>query len=155
DVPVRYLPYPHLGTRLAGSYFVLAALAARLLRPDLVYTRNLRIADLCARLGLDVLVETHAVPRPGRQQRAAARLVGHRRLRRWVVISERLRVLTAAVVPGLPAARLVVAHDAVDVARFASPGPRPAGLPRGPLVVHAGHLYPGRGAELLARAAAA
>jgi glycosyltransferase involved in cell wall biosynthesis len=156
----HYLPFFSIRGRLRGSYFVVAATAARALSPDLVFTRNARVGAWCVRLGLDVVLESHAVSQSPRLLRALRDLSASPHLRRWVFISERLRRLHAERVP-LPAGRTLVAHDAVDLRGFE---PRlPAGEARArmgldgsrPIVMFCGHLYPGRGAELVVDVAAA
>ncbi len=143
-------PYVSIGGRLRGSYFVVAAAAARAAGADLVFTRNPRIARLACGLGLDVVLESHLVADP----ELARDLAASPHLKRWVFISERLRDLhgDAAITAG---ARCVVAHDGVDLARFTPVLPPCAARDllgigvTGQLVVHSGHLYAGRGAELL------
>jgi len=154
---LSYLPFVAVGSRLRGSYLVLAALAAGVRRPDLAYTRSLRIAALTARLGLRTVLELHMPPGSERERAVVGGLIGNDRVR-WVFISDRLRQMYRRDWP-VPEKRTLVAHDAVDLGRFAtatSPGEARArlGLPE-PLVVYAGHLYAGRGGEIVVEAAAA
>ncbi len=156
DGPFRlsYLPYVKVAGRLGGSYFPIASGAARLLRPELVYTRNARIAELCLRLGCRVVLETHSVVAQGRALAATRRLRSAPGLARWVFISDRLRARYAQSMP-LPEGRCLVAHDAIDLERFTPRVDKLAARQRlglavePPLVVYVGHLYAGRGAELL------
>ncbi|HVK73809.1 MAG TPA: glycosyltransferase [Kofleriaceae bacterium] len=153
---LRYLPFIAMGERLRGSYFAIAAAAARLQRA-LIYTRNVRIGALAAHLGCRVIVESHNPLNSPRQMAAARELAASRCLARWVFISDRLRQLVATQV-SLPADRCLVAHGAVDLERFVPAIDRATarqrlGLdPRVPLVVHAGHMYEGRGIEQLIEA---
>ncbi|MDX2054165.1 MAG: glycosyltransferase family 4 protein [Polyangiaceae bacterium] len=159
---LRYLPHLRLANgRFGGSFGLLATFLARAENFDLVFTRNVRIASAAARLGCRVVQESHSPhgsAESERQHKAALRLARSPSLKRWVFISKRLMDLVREDVP-IPGPLCVVAHDAVDLARF-SPGMARdearaklgLALPR-PLVVHSGHLYPGRGADLLVQVA--
>ena len=152
-VPIQYLPHASVGGRLFGTYFPVAALAARWSPRPFVMTRNARIACLAADLGLDVILESHTPPNSARLGKALNRLVHSPRLVLWVFISARLRELFAGHIG--KATPEVVLHDAVDLPRFEPALTREQarqklGLsPRGPVVLHAGSLYSGRGAEEL------
>jgi glycosyltransferase involved in cell wall biosynthesis len=161
-IDLRYLPVMDLRGRGRASYHLVGVLAAKAWRADLVYTRNARIGLLATRAGISVIVESHTLPNSDRSLRAARSLAGSPRLERWAFISDRLRARFAeALGADLPAGRVTIAHDAVDSVRFERPVPRETARRRigvatdGPLVVHAGHLYPGRGAEALIAAAVA
>jgi glycosyltransferase involved in cell wall biosynthesis len=155
---IHYLPFVRLRRRLGASYFWVAAAAARALRPDLVITRTARIAGACGRLGLRVLLELHTPPDSAKGWQTVRRLADCGNVLRWVFISERLQQIFAEQV-AIPPHKVLVAHDAVDLARF-----RPAlsreeararvGAPAGPLIVYAGSLYEGRGGEQLVEVAA-
>ncbi len=132
---------------------------------DLVFARDLAGGWLAARLGLPVLFETHGPPAGGLGRALFRRLVASGRLVRLVAISDALgqRLRADGLLAGDPP--LVVAHDAAD------PGPPPGGLrgelppggqPRGGppgeepaagdgamRVGYVGHLYAGRGVELI------
>lgn len=149
---LRYLPIvrperPHL-------YFGLASVTARLLGADLVFTRNQRLAEWAARLGCRVLIEFHDVPTTDRGRRHTRALIDNPHVVRWVFVSERLRQIMARDLP-LPLERSVVAHNGVALELYRErPTPaearRALGLPTtGPLIVHSGHMYSGRGIELL------
>jgi glycosyltransferase involved in cell wall biosynthesis len=152
-VPIRYLPHASVAGRLFGSYFPVSALAARWSRRRVVMTRNARIGALAAELGLDVILESHTPPSSARLGKALNRLVRSPRLLLWVFISERLRELLAGQLRS--DTPHVVLHDAVDLERFQPALGRAEARARlglsaqGPVVVHAGSLYPGRGAEEL------
>jgi glycosyltransferase involved in cell wall biosynthesis len=114
-------------------------------RPDLVFARSLLAQPLVPR-GVDLIIETHQPPRTGFAGMLEGR--GLARARRVVVISGPLADAHLARRPEL-ADRLVVAHDAAD-----DPGPADAVAAVLPptdrlRVGHVGHLYPGRGVEVL------
>jgi glycosyltransferase involved in cell wall biosynthesis len=152
-VPIRYLPHANIAGRLAGSYFPVAALAARWSSRRFVMTRNARVAALAADLGLDVILESHTPPNSARLGKALNRLVHSPRLALWVFISARLRELFQSHI-GANTPHVVL-HDAVDLPRFEPPLTCAAAraklgvTPKGPVVLHAGSLYSGRGAEEL------
>jgi glycosyltransferase involved in cell wall biosynthesis len=133
-----------------------AAWYARLRRPDLVYSRSIPAAERCAASGLATIVESHIpVGHPQfAQLRAAA---DHTALRRLVTVSEVLREEWIAA--GLPAAKISVWPDAVDLERFEHSPPLPAArdalrLPReGALAVYCGHFYDEKGVPTLVDAA--
>jgi glycosyltransferase involved in cell wall biosynthesis len=154
---LRYLPFLSIAGRLRGSFVLVAALAARRLGVDLVYCRDVRTARLFARLGFRLIVETHAPPSDARAVRASRYLAASPCLRRWVFVSAKAMALNAEKL-ALPEGRCLVAHDAVDFERFEPPmsadeARQRTGIPGGrPVVMHCGHLYPGR-ADLLLEAA--
>lgn len=137
-----------------------AALLARWHGADLVLTRSVAAAAFAARLGLATVFECHAPPLGG--ERLYWRwLAGAPAFRRLVVISDALRRIMADSYPETSAMDVVVAHDGVDLARFQGlPDPvaakRAAGRDVGRKVAgYAGHLYAGRGIELILDLAAA
>jgi glycosyltransferase involved in cell wall biosynthesis len=152
-VRMRYVPAPSVRGRFRASYFPLAVAAARLSTRRFVMTRNPRIAALAGEVGLNVVLESHMPPNSAAGEAALRRLARSPRLKLWVFISERLREQFA---PYLSAnTPTVVLHDAVDLKRFTPPRTRDSaravlGMPTtAKVIVHAGSLYTGRGAEEL------
>lgn len=148
---LRYLPTV---PRLPHPFFVLAAAAARLGGAELVYLRNPRLAGFAARAGLRVLLELHDTPPSDRTRQHLRELARHDRVARWVFVSERLRQLMAPEI-AFPVERSLVAHNGVALELYSNlpsreSARRALGLRvDGPVVVHSGHLYAGRGIELL------
>jgi glycosyltransferase involved in cell wall biosynthesis len=133
-----------------------AAWYARLRRPDLVYSRSAGAALRCAANGLPTVLESHipgSAPRID-ELREAARLPA---LRCLVTVTDALREDWIA--EGVPAGKIVVWPDAVDLERFRElPEPSAAraslGLPcEGPLALYAGHFYDAKGVPCLVDAA--
>jgi glycosyltransferase involved in cell wall biosynthesis len=129
---------------------------ARVRRSDLVYARSVGAGVRCAALGLPTVVESHMPP----DHPAFGVLRGaftHSALIGAVTVTPALR--DAWVRAGIPAERIRVSPDAVDLGRFAgAPSAAAArtaiGLPReGPLAVYCGHLYEEKGAPVLVDAA--
>jgi glycosyltransferase involved in cell wall biosynthesis len=157
---VRWLAFPHLREHFAVRGFALAAAAyARVRHYRCAYTRDPWAAWWLARAGVRVGFEAHDL-REDRRYPVWRRLVadpsGVPGLRGVFCISHAL--LEDYRASGARPEILHVAPDGVDLQRFANPverkqARRTLGLnPDGPWIVHAGHLYPGRGAEELVEA---
>ena len=147
--PIRTIALPRGGFPGGGRVF--AAMAAAIFRMrgvELVYGRKAELLLPSLRLGMPVVVETHEEIHEGRKNSRAAltKMLGSPKLRRMVVISEALREAIAAEWPRI-ADRLLVAHDGADAMERPLPVPD-AGRAR-PLIGYAGHLYPGKGMELI------
>lgn len=154
DFELTYLPHFDRPERLRFAYFMLAPALARLRGADLIFTRNPRIAQIATLFRLPVLVEWHDPPKTQRTLRLTRGLVGNPRVVRWVFVSERLKQIMGRKMP-LDPARCVVAHNGVALELF-DPFPSKAEARRAlgldverPVVVHSGHMYAGRGIDLL------
>ncbi len=151
---IRYAK--HLGNAalwLSAFFFGRAARPVlKRLAPDIVYSRD-PYAALWAPPGPKVVFEAHDYPRHDRWY-----LPVWKRYDRIVTVTKGLADRFSRA--GVEASKLVVAHDAVDAARFASNGGRVEArralkLPEDRfLVVYAGSLYPHKGADDLVEAAA-
>lgn len=139
------LRLPWIGVRGRGYHYGWrSAREARRRAPALVYGRYLPSCWLCAEAGLPVVYESHA-PKDDRLSRLLLwRLVRSGRLARLVVITESLaRHYREA---GVPAELIQVVPDAADApvgeaARLGTGGRLQVG--------YVGHLYPGRGLEVI------
>jgi len=135
------------GRRGGGLLFARAQLRklAQQPAPDLVYSRDLVGAWLACRRGLPVLFEAHGLPTGWLAKLLVRRILGYPSLARIVFISQALQDKWHQ--RGLCCPDTVVAHDAADplpVEQSASSGettPLKAG--------YVGHLYAGRGIELI------
>jgi glycosyltransferase involved in cell wall biosynthesis len=126
-------------------------------RSKLVMTRSYRIALSCLEAGLDLLFETHAGPDHAYIDIIRA-IAAQPTLRGVVTIAEPLR--DAYLRLGVPADRILVWPDAVDLARYRDleslrkPARRRLGLPGDArVVVYTGHLYEHKGVGTLLDAA--
>lgn len=131
---------------------LLRSLAGRF---DLLYCRDAAAAGAAARRGLPFLFEAHEPPAGSRALGSWRRFLAAPSCRRLVSISsallERLRELDL-VPEGLST---TVAHDAADPMEGSETDAAPlAGRP-GSRIGYLGQLYPGKGAELVVRLAAA
>lgn len=132
------------------------AMFARQLRPDLVFSRDLRGSVLLARRGIPTVLEAHTLSSlTGRQDRwALRRLLEAPGGRGVVAISAALAEdLTSEL--GIPPGRILVAHDAVALPASGPPRPSTVTGRSSPLhVVYTGSLFPGKGADVLIEVAA-
>ncbi len=159
---VRWLPYPHWGKRFAVRGFALAATAyAKARGYRLAYTRDPWAAYWLARSGIRTGFELHDL-KEDRRYPIWQTLVSDRtmspNLRGVFCITRQL--LEDSIAAGARPDLLRVAPDGVDLQRFQKPISRgeartALGLPdQVPWIVHAGHIYEGRGAEELVQALA-
>jgi glycosyltransferase involved in cell wall biosynthesis len=118
-------------------------------RPDLVYSRNVRACALASMARYRTVLELHTLNdlRASYDRLMFVILRRSAALRRVVAISEGLKkdlVDAGAIDP----ATILVAHDGADPLReeIARPAPLSAGRLQ---VAYVGHLYPGRGIELM------
>lgn len=135
----------------------LSALYARLKNFDLAYARDLTAASLVARMGTPTIFEAHQ-PIPDREHdtREFRSLLQSSNLLHLVVITHALkRHYLENYSEFLDEDRIVVAPDGVDLERFSTPRtPQEAraelGRPSERFTVgYVGHLYPGRGIEII------
>ncbi len=158
---VTRLPYPNLGSTINRrtsklAYPLMAALHAALRRPDLVYTRKLWVAYWLARWHRPVVLEAHDGlhgPQHVGFHRLRDMSKHNTSLRGIVTVSQGAADLFTAA--GIPADRLRVLRDGVDLAPFDAPLAQALarahlGLPADrPIVGYVGNLHPGQGTELL------
>jgi glycosyltransferase involved in cell wall biosynthesis len=157
---VRWLPFPHIGNRFAVRGFALAAATyARVHGYRLAFTRDPWAAYWLARSGIRTGFESHDL-KEDRRYPIWQRLVSDPSLSpalRGVFCITR-RLLDDSAAAGARPEILHVAPDGVDLQRFQNPLSKTQartalGLSEGaPWIVHAGHLYEGRGGEELVRA---
>lgn len=153
--------YAHYGTsgfeietlpisRLPGLRPWIGALQAKRLvrswKADLAYGRDPHALYAAARGGLPVGFEMHQVAR-GRRARLEARLVRHPRFRLATFITSMLESDYLALIPALAGVQRMVAADGADVVDAARLTNRSLDAPF--TVGYVGHLYAGRGIELI------
>lgn len=136
------------------AYNFRVARLARRRGADLVLSRSIGAAAITAGMGIPTVFECHAPPQ-GFERRYWRYLLKASGFRRIVVISHALRRVLIEHHPEAANLDLVVAPDGVDADRFNGlPNPvqakREAGRDPGRLVAgYAGHLYSGRGIEVI------
>ena len=143
---IHHLPW----LRVTGRGVAFAWQAARLARrerADLLYGRLVHACYMAARRGVPAIFESHA-PIEAYDRWGTLlfeRLIRRPQFRRLIVISNALRDHYERRYPGL-AGSIRVAPDAADDVATPPVRPRSGGLKAG----YVGHLYPGRGIELIA-----
>lgn len=140
---IKKLPWLPVKGR-STIYSWLAAIHARLTRAQLVYARDLKTGYVSSKLGLTVIYEAHA-PVKEIDQPIFERLVSSGQFKRLIVISDALRKIYEKSYPQL-AGKVQVAHDAADIEEHDVPQPADSVRMR---VGYVGHLYQGRGIELI------
>ncbi len=125
-------------------------------RPKVVYARNLRAAAATSLLGYPLIFEAHAPPQTKSEHWFLRRVLSGKGFRLMVVISNRLKELMLEQTDGLvQPERITVLPDGVDFERFNDlPSSADArnwlGHPPERFTAgYVGHLYPGRGIELI------
>ncbi len=145
-----------LGSLARIIYPFLTRRDIRSLKPDLVYTRHRLSALFALSFRIPFVLESHTAPGSTARQ-MEARLFACSHFRRLVVISHALKEEYLRLHPRLSADMIAVAPDAADVpppAETLSPPQLPSAASGCPLRIgYIGHLYPGKGMELIVRVA--
>lgn len=140
-------------------YNQIASLYAKLIGPGIVYTRAAHIADICVRLRLPVILESHMDtdhPRYTELLKAGNSPF----LKAVVTISPFLK--ETYIESGVSEDKIIVAYDAVDLSRFDQLDSTRSivelksqmGLPLDlPIITYAGHLYAHKGIGTIIEAA--
>ena len=118
----------------------------------LLYARNAEWLLTILKSGSRFILESHQLPTDFRVSNVQHRLFRHAGFLGLVVISAALRAAYLSAFPRLPADRVVVAPDGADEREiaFVENSPQPHFH-----IGHVGHLYPGRGGELMVELARA
>lgn len=148
---IRVLPLAAYAHRPVAAA-ILGARIAKRIGADLVYTRAPHVALAACMAGLPTILELHtdigAFSMIGRV--AFRRVLAHPSLLGVVVISDALGVYLRQHFPMLQEGRICVAHDGAD-----AHAPQPTRAPLARLAVgYVGHLYPGKGLEIIVPLAA-
>ena len=158
---IRWMPIQYaLFYIQALTFFLCAVVYCLWHRSDVIYTRDWMFVLLWLPLrwlrGRTLVLEEHTFPHRGGWG-ARLHLWASRHTDRLVVITHRLKERYVAA--GIPAERVLVAPDGVDLARFALPLDRAEarkqlGLPvEATMVCYTGHLFEWKGVYVLADAA--
>lgn len=152
---IRHVYAPQWTRYKTAFYAVLMPTIAAALRPDLIHTRMLAVAwGLTRFLRRDVLLETHQPwTDKQRQQAMLAQVVGSGRLQALIVITQALAQHFESLAGRIP---IIVAPDGVASSLLAQDMTQTEARSRlglrdaaRPIAVYAGHLYRGRGIELV------
>lgn len=154
---IDYTTYPSIP---GICHFIYARMVAQKIRrrprPDLLYARHIYSLYALRNTGSQLYYEAHSPPANPLQKWMEGQLMRHPHLQRVIVISDALRKEYLRMYPQLDQRRILVAHDAADPVvedgsvdlRLAWPG-RPTAFQVG----YIGHLYPGKGMEIIAQLA--
>jgi glycosyltransferase involved in cell wall biosynthesis len=125
-------------------------------RPDLLFSRHIYSLTLLVNVGIPMFFEAHTPPVNLLQKRVEAWVYRQKHFCRLVVISKALQDEYIRIFPFLSHKKIMVAPDAADPP-VASQVPFPNGTwlsqPGRFQVGYTGHLYPGKGMEVIARVA--
>lgn len=124
--------------------------------PDVLYARHIYSLYALRNIGSQLFYEAHSPPANPLQKLIESQLFLHKNFQRLVVISEALRKEYLRLYPHLDSEQILVAHDAADPIdtnsnrnlQFTWPG-----RPDAQQVGYIGHLYPGKGMEVIAELA--
>lgn len=164
DFPVKAWPLQDRWRRfrlpgLERIYHRLAAARCAQRQVELVFTRTYLTPRYTLAQGLPTVVETHSPPDDNPQRQALYQVLDHPLLLAVVTISQDLARRYQEY--GLPAEKILVAPDGVDLDAYSDPldkeqARRQLGLdPVQPVAAYVGHLYDGRGVEHILSAAQA
>lgn len=132
-----------LAAALQGRLQVRRELAAA--APELVYARSLEWLWAAVPPGAPFILECHAPPPHAAARRASKAVFRRPGFLGLVVISGPLKQVYATMFPDLEPERIMIAHDGADVPEISATPIRHARFQIG----YVGHLYAGRGAELI------
>jgi glycosyltransferase involved in cell wall biosynthesis len=156
DLVLRAPPTLPLAKNLLYPLLVARAMASRP-PPDLIYGRHAyALACAIGRSAAPFAYETHALPLRRARRLAESWLFRQPRFALLVAISRALAEDYAAGIPAQAGRPVMVAHDGADP--VADPAPPPGswpGRPSAPQLGYVGHLYPGKGMEMVAALAEA
>jgi glycosyltransferase involved in cell wall biosynthesis len=156
ELVLRAPPGLPLAKNLLYPVLVAREMAARP-PPDLLYGRHAyALAVATSRSTAPFAYEAHTLPLRRARRLAESWLFRHPRFALLVAISRTLAEDYAARMPALAGRPVMVAHDGADLVADPGPPPQPwPGRPGAPQLGYVGHLYPGKGMEMVAALAAA
>lgn len=149
DLRVHWFPRAGLAGRLLFS--TLSYFSQLISPPDLYYGRHTYGFLPVAIMGRAFALEVHSTPVDAREFKLINRLISSRGFKGLVTISEALRAEYSRLYPALAPERIIVAHDGADATDATTIPPSPKRVLR---CGYAGHLYKGKGVELILQIAA-
>jgi glycosyltransferase involved in cell wall biosynthesis len=155
-VPFRLQRFPSLRPLRGWDFDFKSLRHVRRMRTPLLYTRSLRQAALSSWAGIPTIFEAHDIPRGILGDRYFKHILSSEKILRIVSISEALKcvLLQSHGARASLERDILVQPDGVDIERF-QPLPEPAaarselGISERFTVGYSGHLYPGRGVDLI------
>lgn len=147
---IKKIAYPNIRFIRNIIYAIFSLFALFKLKPDLVYGRNL-LGCYLASFFFSTSFEAHSPMESKLKVLILKRLVKRKKFKNLVVISSALEKLVLEQLPKNTPANLVVAHDGADEAVNLKDKVKLYGNPSALKVGYVGHLYPGKGMELIAK----
>jgi len=150
---IRRFPFSN-ALRGVGFYFLVLVYILWKER-GLIYTRDIKVAMMTALLGIDTVYEAHQPSIGGLSPFYFRILQKCSRLLRIVIISNALKDYFCTILSEANAEKLVLAHDAVNLEEFLAHSSKKTireelGFPENSFLIgYAGHLYPGKGLEVI------
>lgn len=117
-------------------------------RNAFIMTRNIAFTRIAGRLKRPFAYELHAIPKKASQRAMLGRMVRDPAMARLICISRGVKEQLAREFDIADDPRIIVIPLGADVTRDAPPAPEPRGA-RPLLVGYVGHLYPGKGEEII------
>ena len=155
---IKFSNYPAIpGINHLAYAMAVTQKVARQSSPDVLYARHTYSLYTLRNLDSQLLYEVHAPPANPLQKFMEGQLFRHKKFQRLVVISEALRKEYLRLYPHLKPKHILVAHDAADPIETnlnQDIGGAWPGRPDAQQVGYTGHLYPGKGMEIIALLAA-
>lgn len=140
---IKVGPIPNI---LYGKYAICQKL--KLLKPDLIIARNQNWLYGCLRLEIPIIFESHHPARNFIDKYIQTRIFKSRNFKKLIVISEKLKQIYLQDFKSLSDTQILVLHDAARISSFSLK------YTATKAVGYVGHLYKGRGIELILRIAA-
>lgn len=124
--------------------------------PNLIYTRNVRSALLGCFFNVSTILELHHLPCTRLNRFMLWYISKNKNLIKIIVISNNLKTILSSKYPFLNKKHIIVCHDAIDIDRFSNVQ-KPSNnfkenlglVNENKTVGYVGHLYNGRGIELI------
>lgn len=120
---------------------------------DLLFARSTYALYFARNMGCPFIYEVHAPPSNFIQKYIETKLLNHPNLQYLVVISEALKKIIMKTYPFFNPDKILVCHDGSDECDFSHlsqlESPLQSTNPHGLDVGYVGHLYPGRGIEII------
>jgi len=142
--------------RVAGPLIYIWHVFLNLLRsprPDLFYSRYAYLLYPVSFLGIPCIYEAHVLPPNSVQRLVEGLLMKRKTFRRLVVISDALKRDYLSAYPSLDEGTIITAHDGADIPeenREKTTGKPPENKRKTLQIGYVGHLYPGKGMEMIA-----
>ncbi len=151
---IKLKTFPRFRGMKLKDYFFQVSRYCKKHKPDLVYTRSIQIANIICNTGVPVVYECHGDIHETEIEDFKL-LIEKSHLMKVIVISKALYKILADKYDSKLKDKMYIAHDGVDLERFENNNKLPEffreklQLPQKYTVMYSGHLYQGRGIEIV------